>query len=401
MPRALFLLPTATYRATDFLRAAAWLGMEVAVASERPQALADEMQGRFLQVDFEQPEASAQAIVEWSRQSSLDAVIAVDDAGVVTASLAALQLGLPHNPPQAARSTRNKLAMRTRLAQHGINQPAFAPLYPGDDAASVAEQLGYPVVVKPVDLSASRGVLRADSPAEAREAVERISRMTGEGCQILIERYLAGSEFALEGLLRGGSLEVLALFDKPDPMEGPTFAETILVTPSRLAQATQAGIAKLASQAVAALGLREGPVHAEFRVVDGKPAVLEVASRSIGGLCGRSLRFGLLGRSLEEVILRAALGLPALDTRREQGAAGVLMLPVERAGRFQEVVGIQAAVQVPGITEVEITVAAGRKVRPLPEGDRYLGFVFARGESPEDVETALRLAWATLSVVIN
>lgn len=371
------------------------------MASERPQALADEMQGRFLQIDFEQPEASAQAIVDWTQGSPVDAVIAVDDAGVVTASLAARRLGLPHNPPEAARSTRDKADMRTRLAQREINQPSFARLNPGDDPAAVAEELGYPVVAKPVDLSASRGVLRADSSAEVRAAVERIRRMTGDGCQILIERYLPGKEFALEGMLRGGQLEVLALFDKPDPMEGPTFAETILVTPSRLDRETQQEIGRLAVRAVAALGLREGPVHAEFRVVEGKPAVLEVASRSIGGLCGRTLRFGLLGRSLEEVILRAALGLPTFDSQRERVAAGVLMLPVERAGRFGGVTGVPDALGIPGITEVEITVAGGRMVSPLPEGDRYLGFVFARAKSPDDVETALRSAWATLSVIIE
>jgi hypothetical protein len=202
---------------------------------------------------------------------------------------------------------------------------------------------------------------------------------------------------AVEGLLRGGRLEVLAVFDKPDPLDGPYFEETLYVTPSRLPD--QARIVREAARAAEALGLREGPVHAELRVNGGGVVVLELAARSIGGLCSRSLRFGL-GMSLEELILRHALDLPLNGIAREDRASGVMMLPIPRAGALREVRGQEEARSVPGIGGVEITVARGRPIRPLPEGDRYLGFLFAKGETPGAVEAALRAGQAELRVVV-
>ena len=151
---------------------------------------------------------------------------------------------------------------------------------------------------------------------------------------------------------------------------------------------------------MAALRLREGPVHAELRVGrDGRPAVIEVAARSIGGLCARALRFGA-GVSLEEVILRHAVGAGLDGLRREAHASGVMMLPIRAAGVLEKVAGQADALAVPGVVGLEISIARGRALVPLPEGDRYLGFVFA-GPTPEDVELALRRAEAALDVVVR
>ena len=208
---------------------------------------------------------------------------------------------------------------------------------------------------------------------------------------------MPGAEVAVEGLLRAGSLEPLAVFDKPDPLEGPYFEETIFTTPSRLTDEIVAAVTDTTADACAALGLREGPIHAELRIDGERAWMLELAARSIGGLCSRSLRFGL-GVSLEEVILRHALGLPLGDLRREAAAAGVMMLPIPRAGVLSEVRGQDAARAVPGIEGLEISIGRDRPVRPLPEGDRYLGFLFARGETPAQVEHALRAAHERLEI---
>ena len=404
MPRVLLILPTGTYRAADFVRAASVLGAEVVVASEHRQAMARAMEDRALVVPLGRPEAAADAIVELARRRPLDAVVAVDEQGVLAAALAGERLGLAHNSPAAVAATRDKAAARAVLAAAGVAQPAFRVVGSGGDVAAAAVAVGLPCVVKPVSLSGSRGVIRADDPASATVAAERIRNIlddAGEdGCgPLLVETFVPGSEVALEGLLRSGELEVLALFDKPDPLDGPYFEETIYVTPSRLPEPVQAAVAALVAAGAAALGLREGPVHAEVRVDGDDVTLLEIAGRSIGGLCARALRFGA-GISLEEVILRHALGLRLGDLRREDSASGVMMVPIPRSGVLQRVGGVDAARAVPGVEGVELTVARGRRVVALPEGDRYLGFIFARGATPEDVEASLRAAHACLEVEI-
>jgi biotin carboxylase len=271
--------------------------------------------------------------------------------------------------------------------------------------AQLAVEVGLPCVVKAVSLSASRGVIRADDPPAADAAAERVRAILADAGEdphgpLLVERYVPGVEVAVEGLLRGGALEVLAVFDKPDPLEGPYFEETIYVTPSRLPAETLEAVTHLTAEAAAALGLVEGPIHAELRIDGNGVWMLELGARSIGGLCSRSLRFGM-GVSLEELILRHALGLPLDDLAREAAASGVMMLPIPKAGVLKEVRGQAEARAVPGVTGLEISIAPGKAVRALPEADRYLGFLFARGETPEQVERTLRTAHGQLEVVIG
>ena len=332
-------------------------------------------------------------------------MVAVDDEGVLVAALAAQRLGLAHNPPDAAARSRDKAAMRRALEDAGVPQPEFRMAGPDAEVAGLAAEVGFPCVLKPVSLSGSRGVIRADDPEAAVVAAKRVRAILADAGEdpeapLLVERYIPGDEVAVEGLLRGGTLEPLAVFDKPDPLEGPYFEETIYVTPSRLPPETLDAIVRMTADAAAALGLVEGPIHAELRTEAGRAWVLEVAARSIGGLCSRSLRFGV-GVTLEEVILRHALGLPIDDLRRESAASGVMMIPIPRAGILQEVRGQDRARAVPGIAGLELTIGPGRHVMPLPEGDRYLGFIFARGPTPEAVVRSLRDAHARLDVVLT
>ena len=405
MARLLLLLPTSTYRAGDFLQAARALGAEVVVASERRQALAGVMGHRALTVNCKNPDEAADSIARLAARKPLDAVVAVDDEGVLVAALAGQRLGLAHNPPDAAARSRDKAAMRRALEEAGVPQPEFRMAGPDADVAGLAAEVGLPCVVKPVSLSGSRGVIRADDREAAVVAAKRVRAILADAGEdpeapLLVERYIPGDEVAVEGLLRGGTLEPLAVFDKPDPLEGPYFEETIYVTPSRLPPETLGAIVRMTADAAAALELVEGPIHAELRTEGGRAWVLELAARSIGGLCSRALRFGV-GVTLEEVILRHALGLPIDDLRRESAASGVMMIPIPRAGILEEVRGQDRARAVPGIAGLELTIGPGRHVKPLPEGDRYLGFLFARADGPEGVEQALRTAHGHLEIVIS
>jgi biotin carboxylase len=409
--RVLLIMATHTYRAKAFLQAARQLGIEVVVASERRQALAKQVRDTTLTLDFRRSDRAARQVADFAREHPLDAIVGVDDDTTVIAAKAASELGLPHNSIEAVRAARDKYQTRRRLAAADLPTPWFRRFSADADPRVVAARAPYPCVLKPVALAASRGVIRADDPEQFVEAFQRIARMLeaddSAGTRssvprhrILVESFIPGPEVALEGLLTNGRLNVLALFDKPDPLNGPYFEETIYVTPSRLPVSMQDQIAESTARAAAALGLHEGPLHAELRLGPGGPWVGEVAPRSIGGLCSNALRFGT-GMSLEELILRHAIGADLVSLQRERSAAGVMMLPIPRAGTLREVRGREDAEAVPGVEELSITIALNRPVVPLPEGDRYLGFLFARAETPAEVEAALRKAHRRLGFVIT
>ena len=406
MARVLLLLPTTTYRTPDFLEAAARLGVEVTVASEEPSTLERLNPGGLLTLDFRDAEGAARRVRQFAESHPIDAVVGVDEDTSVAAAAIAESLGLRHNPVEAVRAARHKPLMRRRLAEAGVPAPRYRLHSLDEDPERAARDAPYSCVLKPTFLAASRGVIRADGESEFVSAWRRIAAILAEpevarrggaaAREILVEEFVPGGEVALEGLLERGRLQALALFDKPDPLDGPYFEETIYVTPSRLPPQSQERIASLASSAATALGLVDGPIHAELRVGDGGEArVLEIAARSIGGLCSRTLRFGT-GLSLEELILRHALGTAHDGIAREAEAAGVMMIPIPRAGVLEGVDGLEDAGAVPNVTEVTISAHPGQTLVPLPEGSRYLGFLFARAETPDQVEAALRRAHATL-----
>jgi biotin carboxylase len=421
MARVLLLIPSRTYRTHDFMTAATRLDVEVVVGSEHRPALAGLMDGRHLRLDFENVVGSTARIVAFAQTHPLAAIVAVDDAGTLLAAAAAAALGLPHNPVDAVEAARDKARMRERFARAGLRTPRFTTVAIDADAPTVAATVRYPCVVKPIDLSGSQGVVKVDDAAGFPPAFARVAAIVaackpnGRPRSVLVEDFIPGEEVAVEGLLRSGELEVLAIFDKPDPLNGPFFEETIYVTPSRLSPEQQAEIRETTARAAQALGLTDGPIHAELRlnqhalpprgggsgwgVAEGM-WVLELAARSIGGLCSRTLRFGS-GISLEELILRHAAGLPMPSHPREQAAAGVMMLPIRDRGRLRSVEGQTEANAVAGIEGLVITIPPGELLVPLPEGDRYLGFMFARASSPAEVEAALRQAHAQLRIVTD
>jgi biotin carboxylase len=403
--RLLLLVPTTTYRTADFLAAAQTLDVEMVVASDRPSVLEADRPENLLTLDFANPEKSAETVARFARRHPIHAVVPVDDLTTVVGAAVAEALGLRANPVGAVATTRNKHAMREALRRARVASPPYWLFTLADDPAEAASRVTYPCVLKPTILSASRGVIRADDAAGFVAAFRRIEAILrthdvaahGDGAdQVLVEGFIPGREVALEGLLVEGELKVLALFDKPDPLDGPFFEETLYVTPSRLPAAEQEAIRHVTGWAAVALGLREGPVHAELRVNAAGPWVIELAARSIGGLCSRTLRFGT-GMSLEEVILRHALGIEVDSLERERQPAGVMMLPIPRGGVLRAVHGQEDAERVPGIEAVTISAHRGQELVPLPEGSRYLGFVFARAETPEAVEAALREAHRRLS----
>jgi len=409
MPRLLLLLPTATYRAEAFLEAARRLALSVTIGTGPVSDVPIASSGDVLHLDLHRLDEATRTVLEFSHRHPIDAVIGVDDGTAVMAASLAEAMGLPHNPVAAVAAARNKRLMREVLSREGIPVPRHLVFPLNGDAKEFAKQVAYPCVVKPLILSASCGVMRANDEEEFVASFNRVGRLlTNLGLVafdeqarwILAENFVPGREVALEGLLTGGTLRPLALFDKPDLLDGPFFEETIYVTPSRLSSEVQQEIITCAGRAAKALGLQDGPMHGEFRVHEKDVWVIEVAARSIGGRCSRTLDFSA-GLSLEELIIRHALRMPLPALTRQGEAAGVMMLPIPYGGRLCEVRGQAGARAVPGIEELTVTAVPGEDLVPLPEGTRYLGFLLARGETPEDVEQSLREAHRQLTVVIT
>ncbi len=408
-PRVLLLVPARTYRAAGFLLAAGRMGLDLVVGSDGALPLG----GRpVIPVDPGDPEASVRRIL--ARAGPVDAVVAADTPMLVLAAAVAARMGLPHNPVEAVLNATGKDRQRLRWAAADVTQPSFrivSAAAPDTAICDAARAVGFPCVVKAVSLSASQGVLRADDPASAVTAARRIRRILAAAGRsatesLLVEEYLPGPELSIDGLLAGGELTVTAVFDKPATPGGPTFEETLLVTPSRLPRPVLSEAIGTAGQAACALGLTRGPIHAELRIDDrgGQPraAMLELAARCIGGLCSRALRFPG-GASLEELVLGNALGQPppAAGSRDAVRPSGVFMLPVPRPGVLRAVEGREGAAAVPGITGLTITIPLGQRVQPFPDGDRYLGFIFAEAGTPGEVQDALITASGQLRVVIG
>jgi len=408
MKRLLLLSTTTGYQATEFRKAAERMGTPLVLASDRCHVLEDPWRDGAIPIRLEKPEESARDIVEFAHRMPFHGVVAVGDPITPIAALAARELGLPFHPPDAVEACRNKYLARERYRAAGLRVPWYARFAASEPPSK--PDVPYPCVLKPLGLSASRGVIRADDPAEFQAAFERIRgilaspdvrRLQEESnAWIQVESFIPGREVALEGIVTRGRLRVLAIFDKPDPLNGPFFEESIYVTPSRLDADTQRSIVDATERAAAAVGLWHGPLHAEMRVNTKGVWMLEMAARPIGGLCARALRFRG-GASLEELILRHALGEDVAGLEREGRAAGVMMIPIPRAGIFEEVENLEAAAATSGIEAIEITTKVGQQLVPLPEGSSYLGFVFARSETPEAVERALREAHSRLDIKVK
>jgi len=403
-PRVLLLIPARTYRATSFLTAASRMGLDLTVGSDGALPLGGHP---VVHVSPRDVPGSVGRILACGER--FGAVVAADTPMLVLAAIVAERMGLPHNRVDAVSAATDKAEQRRRWAVASVAQPAFRIVPPGASEDSLRRAAsGFPCVVKAVSLGASQGILRADGPGAVVTAARRIRRVLATAGRpadepLLVEEYVPGPELSIDGLLTGGDLAVTALFDKPCAPGGPTFEETVLTTPSRLPGPVQAAAIATAGRAARALGLTHGPIHAELRIGqrDGRPwpVMLELAARSIGGLCSRTLRFAD-GRSLEELVLANALGRPVPRPRTTR-PAGVLMIPVPRRGILRAVEGRGDATATPGITGMTITIPAGQRVQPLPEGDRYLGFIFAEGGTYDEAERSLATARERLRIVIE
>lgn len=404
-PRVLIIAPHGSYRTFAYIAAAERLGVQALIASEGKHSIISAY-AQGLHVDFGDIPAALQRIISAAQAAPIVGVIGTDDGATELASHIAQQLHLPHNHPSAVQIARRKDLARDALDLYQVSKPVHRIVDVTRPLAVQLDGLHYPVVVKPIALSASRGVIRADDPQQIIAAIDRVAQMLNRMSdlepltqqRLLIEEFIDGQEVAIEGMLAQGRLSILAIFDKPEPLNGPYFEESYYITPSRWSGDVQQRIYDVVAQACAAYGLTEGPIHAECRINDRGVFMLEVAARTIGGMCAKLLRFST-GYSLEEMVLSHAMG-KSLPPQTMDDAAGVLMIPIPKAGMLKRVEGLLAAQRVPFIEEIDIQVREGHELIPLPEGASYLGFIFARAPTPEQAEQALREAHRLLHFVV-
>jgi biotin carboxylase len=412
--RVLLFATTTGYQTRMFSDAAEQLGVELIYATDRCDQLADPWRDGAIPVRYHEELQSVDAIVTALKDQPVDGLLVVGDRPTVLAALVARALRLPGHSPEAARAARDKRAARARFLAAGMLGPSCFTVSTADDPAPLVPRISFPVVVKPTTLSGSRGVIRADDAGSFVDAYRRLQRLLvstdvrelrdDASSAIHIESYISGAEYAVEGVLDRGALVVLAIFDKPDPLDGPFFEETIYVTPSRADRGMQAAVIEAVQAAVDALGLHHGPIHAECRVNARGVYVLEVAARPIGGLCAKALRFvNQAGNQcgLESLLLRHAAGEAPGDWRLVPTGSAVMMIPIPRAGLYRRALGVEAARAVPGVEDVRITAKPDQRLVPLPEGASYLGFIFARAATPEGAEQAVRLAHGRLRFEIE
>ena len=402
--RVLLLCPPSSYRLGAYLQAARELDIELLVGSAGEHSLITEL-AEGLHLDFSDPTAAVAGIIEFAARQPLSGILASDDATVEVAARAAQALGLPGNSPEANRLARRKDLARTLLQAQGLPVPAHRRIRLDQDLATQISGFPLPAVVKPLSMSGSRGVIRADSPEDLLTACHTSAAIAAdlsdpeEAGHLLLEAYIDGIEVAADGMLGADGIQPLALFDKPEPLTGPTFEESYYITPSRLDAAMQQRIWQIIDQACACYGLHYGPVHAELRIGADGPVILEIAARTIGGECARMFDDSLPA-SMEALVLSAAVGEP-LRVDPPTRATGVLMIPIPKAGVLRRVEGIEQAAALPGIRELRIVAPAGHHLQTLPQGNSYLGFIFAQADTPAEVEQALRAAHAELDILID
>lgn len=400
----MLIAPSRSYRVASYINAARQLGYQILIVSDSEHSLVSSI-ANGITVDFQQQDSAYAIIVKSLRHQNILAVIATDDLVVTLSSRVARRLGLPHNDPEATRLTYRKDLARIRLQQQGCNVPDYS-VCPFDEMVEYSTKVSFPVVLKPLMLSGSRGVIRADNPQQFILAAKTIQRiLTKQPCDeyesqhFLIEQFLKGDEIAIDGFMQDGKFILLSLFDKPEPMNGPYFEESYYITPGRQSEQLQQDIIEEVSKCCRAYGLTHGPIHAEARITEKGIFLIEMASRTIGGQCAQLIEY-VLAKKLEEIIIRLLCFEP-MQLQTNNQYAGVLMIPITQTGVLKRVEGLLQARQVKHVSNIEIHIQPGYELIPLPEGSSYLGFIFASADSFDKTWQALQQAHHLLKFITS
>lgn len=393
-----------SYRIASYIKAAKNLSLDVTIASQGKHSLVTEV-ADGLHVNFDDTESALKEIIKENNKKPFAGILGSDDQTVELAAQAAKVLHLPHNPPEAAQYSHRKDLARAKLTLADRNVPFHCLLNLTKPIKNQIIDLPLPCVVKPLNMSASRGVIRVDNTEQLKVACERLRPILAdspnifEQTHILIEAYIDGIEIAYEGYLQNKKLNTITIFDKPDQLTGPYFAETIYVTPSSLDNDLQLAIKMEIEKSCKAYGLVTGSIHAECRIdKNNKVWILEIASRTIGGDCARILDNN--NYSLEEMAILLSIG-KNITIKKSKKARAVMMIPIKQKGLLKRVEGLSLANKVKHIDSIDIIINQGHELIPLPEGNQYLGYIFSSADTSEKATEAIRMAYDILTFITS
>ena len=393
MNKLLLVIPENSYKSNDFVLTAEKLGIDFLIITDSDQVTSQFGDTVIIQ-NFDE-NISDETLIKLQK---ITHVLPVDHSGLKYAGYLVDLLGAKGNKLFAVEHSMNKFESRNTFNSISNIKAKNMIAKSLKDIESFTEKHGTSVL-KPNFGSASKSVLKINNFNQSKDYIINLMNDC-EDQEMIIEQYIEGTEYALEGNLINSNLNKITIFDKPIEYKEPYFEESIYITPSELPEELQNQIIKLIGNACKKIGLENGPVHVEFKILDENIFIIEINPRMIGGLCSKCLSFGLFKVSLEEITLHAFLYNELKPIELLSNYVGVLMLPTPKTGKFVSI-NQDELEKIDNVSTVEITVSQNSDLLEPPFGDKYLGFVFSQANEKALVINALMKAMSTSMPIIK
>ena len=393
MKKLLLVIPENSYKSNDFVTSAEKLDLDFLVITDSQQVFGQFSDTVIIHGFDEELENDVK-----EKLQDVTHILPVDHSALKFSAYLVDLLKAKGNNTKSINTAMNKFESRNifnsiseiKIQNAIVNKIEDIEIFINENGTSV---------LKPIYGTASKSVIKVESFQENKAEVEKLMQDCSDQ-DLIIEEFVDGSEYALEGNLINSELNKIVIFDKPINYKEPYFEESIYIAPTEIPDKTQKEIVNLIGKACKKLGLENGPVHVEFKIHNKEIFIIEINPRMIGGLCSRCLSFGLFKTSLEEIALHAFLNNELKSIDLLSNFVGVLMIPTPISGKFISI-NKNELESIPNVSGVEITVSENSNLLEPPFGDKYLGFVFSQGDSKEKVMESLTLALDLANPIIK
>ena len=393
MKKLLLVIPENSYKSNDFVVAAEKLGIDFLIITDSEQVSSKFSDTVIInKFDAELNKNNLKKLKDVTH------VLPVDHSALKFSGYLVDLLEVKGNKLESINLSMNKYESRkifNSLLDIKVNNEIIKNI---DDVNTFINKNGTSVL-KPIYGTASKSVLKINNVEKNKEQIEKLMQDCFDQ-DLVIEEYIDGKEYALEGTIINSELKKIVIFDKPVEYKHPYFEESIYITPSELSSEAEKRVVSIVDKACKKIGLEDGPVHVEFKINENQIFIIEINPRMIGGLCSRCLSFGLFKVSLEEIILHAFMNNELKNIELLNNYVGVLMIPTPKSGKFISI-NKEELEKIPNISNVEITVPEGSDLLEPPYGDKYLGFAFSQGIDKKTVNESLLTAMNLANPIIE
>ncbi len=393
MKKLLLVIPENSYKSNDFVVAAEKLGIDFLIITDSEQVSSKFSDTVIInKFDAELNKNNLKKLKDVTH------VLPVDHSALKFSGYLVDLLEVKGNKLESINLSMNKYESRkifNSLLDIKVNNEIIKNI---DDVNTFINKNGTSVL-KPIYGTASKSVLKINNVEKNKEQIEKLMQDCFDQ-DLVIEEYIDGKEYALEGTIINSELKKIVIFDKPVEYKHPYFEESIYITPSELSSEAEKRVVSIVDKACKKIGLEDGPVHVEFKINENQIFIIEINPRMIGGLCSRCLSFGLFKVSLEEIILHAFMNNELKNIELLNNYVGVLMIPTPKSGKFISI-NKEELENIPNISNVEITVPEGSDLLEPPYGDKYLGFAFSQGIDKKTVNESLLTAMNLANPIIE